>query len=162
MSASQPPDLTLDKALKIVKSYDDSIQLTNTEPSAELEELRNSLLLIANLSSSQNLGICADNFQQGFLALVSYLEAFGYQHARGVSSGNPSISAHQSNLEQDKASQSLSPVYLKFSTQKMSYYSDKYTGEYRGVLISYQSEDDSIAGTYGHFPWDLFLNNNKI
>ena len=143
MSASQPPDLTLDKALKIVKSYDDSIQLTNTEPLAELEELRNSLLLIASLSSSQNLGICASDFQQGFSALASYLEAFGYQI----------------NLEQDKANQSLSPVYLKFSTQKMSYYSNKYTGKYRGVLISYQSEDDSIAGTYGHFPLDLFLNS---
>ncbi len=143
MSASQPPDLTLGLALKIVKSYDDSIQITNTEPLAELEELRNSLLLIASLSSSLNLGICADNFQQGFATLASYLEAFGYQI----------------NLEQDEASQSLSPIYLKFSTQKMSYYSNKYTGKYRGVLISYQSEDDSVAGTYGHFPLDLFLNN---
>lgn len=143
MSAPQPPDLTLDKALKIVKSYDDSIQLTNTEPLAELEQLRNSLLLVTSLSSSQNLGVCALDFQQGFSALVSYLKAFGYQI----------------NLEQDKANQSLSPVYLKFSTQKMSYYSNKYTGKYRGVLISIQSEDDSIAGTYGHFPLDLFLNS---
>ena len=70
MSASQPTDLTLDRASKILKSYDDSIQLTNTEPLAELEELRNSLLLVASLSSSQNLGICADNFQQGFLTYV--------------------------------------------------------------------------------------------
>ena len=143
MSASQPPDLTLNKALKIVKSYDDSIQLTSTEPLAELKELRESLLLIASLSSSQNLGICASDFQQGFSALVSYLEAFGYQ----------------GNLSQEDVAQSLSPVYLKFSTQKMSYYSNKYTGKYRGVLISYQSEDDSIAGTYGHFPLNLFLNN---
>ena len=143
MSASQLPDLTLDRASKILKSYDDSIQITNTEPLAELEELRESLLLIASLSSSQNLGVCATDFQQGFSALVSYLEAFGYQI----------------NLSQDKANQSLSPVYLKFSTQKMSYYSNKYTGKYRGVLISYQSEDDSIAGTYGHFPLNLFLNN---
>ncbi len=41
----------------------------------------------------------------------------------------------------------------------MSYYLDQYTGEYRGVLVSCQSEDDLIAGTYGHFPLDLFLNN---
>ena len=143
MSASQLPNLTLDRASQILKSYDDSVQLTNTEPLAELDELRNSLLLVAGLSSSQNLGICADNFQQGFLALASYLEAFGYQI----------------NLEQDKANQSHEPVYLKFSTQKMSYYSSEYTGEYRGVLVSYQSEDDLIAGTYGHFPLNLFLNN---
>jgi hypothetical protein len=89
------------------------------------------------------LGICADDFQQGFVALTSYLKAFGYQ----------------SNLEKENVSISSEPVYLKFSTQKMSYYSKKYTGEYRGVLVSIQSEDDLIAGTYGHFPLNLFLNN---
>ena len=146
MSASQPTDLTLDKALKIVKSYD-CAQITDTKPLIEPEQLRNSLLLIKSLSSSQNLGICADNFQQGFSALVSYLEAFGYQHT------------HQSNLEQDSIYQSTEPVYLKYSSQKMSYYSDKYTGEYRGVLVSCQSEDDLITGTYGHFPLELFMNN---
>lgn len=142
MSASQPPSLTLDRALKIVKSYD-CVQVTNTSSSIEPEELRNSLLLVTNLSSSQNLGICADNSQQGFAALASYLEAFGYQ----------------SNLEQENVAQSFSPVYLKFSTQKMSYYSKKYTGKYRGVIVSCSSEDDLIAGTYGHFPLNLFLNN---
>ncbi|MDJ0594500.1 MAG: DUF1824 family protein [Pleurocapsa sp. MO_226.B13] len=62
-------------------------------------------------------------------------------------------------MEQENLSQNLSPVYLKFSTQKMSYYSSEYTGEYRGVLVSIQSEDDLIAGTYGHFPLDLFAND---
>lgn len=142
MSASQPTDLTLDKALKILKSYD-CIKLTNTEVLVKPEQLRNSLLLVTSLSSSQNLGICADDFQQGFAALASYLTALGYQ----------------SNLEQQNVSQSSKPVYLKFSTQKMSYYSDKYTGEYRGVLVSCQSENDLIAGTYGHFPLDLFMND---
>ena len=142
MSASQPPDLTLDKALEVVRSYD-CAQITNTSSSIEPEELRNSLLLVTNLSSSQNLGICADDFQQGFAALTSYLGAFGYQ----------------CNLEEENVSNSSEPVYLKFSTQKMSYYSKQYTGEYRGVLVSIQSEDDLIAGTYGHFPLNLFLNN---
>jgi len=142
MPASRPSDLTLDKALKIVKSYDCG-KPTDTSSSIEPEELRNSLLLVTSLSDSQNLGICASDFQQGFVALTSYLQAFGYQI----------------NLEQDNVSQSSEPVYLKFSTQKMSYYSKGYTGEYRGVLVSYQSEDDLIAGTYGHFPLNLFLNN---
>ena len=142
MSAPQPSNLTLGLALKIVKSYDCG-KPTNTTSSIEPKELRNSLLLVTSLSSSQNLGICADNFQQGFAALTSYLGAFGYQN----------------NLEQENVSISLSPVYLKFSTQKMSYYSDKYTGEYRGVLVSCQSEDDLIAGTYGHFPLNLFMND---
>ncbi len=142
MSISQPPDLTLDKALEVVRSYD-CASVTNTSSSIEPEELRNSLLLVTSLSSSQNLGICADDSQQGFSALASYLEAFGYQ----------------SNLEQENISISSEAVYLKFSTQKMSYYSKKYTGEYRGVLVSIQSENDLIAGTYGHFPLNLFLNN---
>ncbi|MEO0012394.1 MAG: hypothetical protein RLZZ535_783 [Cyanobacteriota bacterium] len=142
MSTSQPTDLTLDKALKILKSYD-CAQVTNTELLIEPVQLRKSLLLVTSLSSSQNLGICADDSQQGFSALASYLEAFGYQ----------------SSLEQEKIAQSSEPVYLKFSTQKMSYYSDKYTGEYRGVLVACQSEDDLIAGTYGHFPLDLFMND---
>ena len=158
MPESQPADLTLNKALKLVRSYD-CAQVKSSESIVDLEELRNSLISIAKLSPSINLGICADNFQQGFAALTSYLEAFGYQHARGISCLQSSISAHQNNLEQDKANQSYEPVYLKFSTQKMSYYSSEYTGEYRGVLVSVQSEDDLIAGTYGHFPLNLFLNN---
>lgn len=143
MSASQPTSLTLDHALKILKSYD-CVQDTNAQELIEPEQLRKSLLMVTSLSSSQNLGICADDFQQGFAALASYLEAFGYH----------------SNLEPLNLSISSEPVYLKFSTQKMSYYSDKYTGKYRGVLVSCQSEDDLIAGTYGHFPLELFLNIN--
>ncbi len=160
MSASQPNKLTLDQALKILNSYD-CVQVKDTEPLIELEELRNSLLLVTSLSSSINLGICADNSQQAFAAVASYLIALGYQHARGISSGNPSISEHQSNLEKDNLDQSSEPVYLKFNTQKMSYYLNKYTQEYRGVLVSCQSEDDLVAGVYGHFPWDLFMNNHS-
>ena len=144
MSASQPINLTLDKALKILKSYD-CAEPTNTEIPAQPEQLRNSLLLVTSLSSSQNFGICADDLQQSFATLTSYLEALGYRH--------------QINLEQESISQSSEPVYLKFNTQKMSYYSKEYTGEYRGVLVSIQSEDDLIVGTYGHFPLDLFIND---
>lgn len=142
MSASQSTNLTLDQAVNILQSYD-CAKVIISEPLIKLEQIRNSLKLITSLSTSQNLGICADNFQQGFTTLVSYLEALDYKL----------------NLTQEKASQNSEPVYLKFSTQKMSYYSDKYTGEYRGVLVSFQSEDDQIAGTYGHFPLDLFADN---
>ena len=115
MSAS-PTHLTLDQALKNLKSYD--CVKTNTEKVVELEEIRNSLLLVKNLSPSLNLGICADNSQQGLNTLASYLKAFGYQ----------------GNVEPEKDTESSESVYLKFSTQKMAYYSDKYTGEFRGVL----------------------------
>ncbi len=139
MSASQRNNLTLDQALKILKSYD-CVQVTNNQPLIELDQLRDSLVLITSLSSSINLGICADNSQQAFVTLASYLKALDYQ----------------TNLEKDKLAQSSEPVYLKFNTQKMSYYVDKYTQEYRGVLVSCQSEDDLIAGVYGHLPLDLF------
>ncbi len=142
MSGSQPTNLTLDKALKILKSYD-CVRETDPETFVEPEQVRKSLLLITSLSSSENLGICADDSQQGFAALASYLTALGYQ----------------SDFDRDKFPESSEPVYLKFNTQKMSYYLDGYTGKYRGVLVSCQSEDDLIAGTYGHFPLDLFLNN---
>ncbi|MDJ0594499.1 MAG: hypothetical protein QNJ72_31740 [Pleurocapsa sp. MO_226.B13] len=47
MSASQPTDLTLDKALKILKSYD-CAKPTDTEVLVEPEQLRNSLLLVTS------------------------------------------------------------------------------------------------------------------
>ena len=144
MSASQSTNLTVDEALKILKLYS-CVQVTNTELLAEPEQLRQALLLITSLSQSENLGVCADNSQQGFTALASYLKALGYQ----------------SNFEQVNVSQSSEPVYLKFNTQKMSYYLDKYIGSYRGVLVSCQSEDDKIVGTYGHFPLDLFMNKRE-
>ncbi|NES92001.1 DUF1824 family protein, partial [Okeania sp. SIO2B9] len=40
---------------------------------------------------------------------------------------------------------------------KESYHLESYIGEYRGVLVSCQSaEDTGINGTYGHLPLDLF------
>ena len=141
MSASQSTDSQIDRALKILKLYS-CAQVTNTEPEVEGEQLRQALLFIVSLSESENLGICADNAQQGFTALTSYLEALGYKNT----------------LEQDSLPNNQEPVYIKFNTNKMSYYLDDYIGKYRGVLVSCQSEDDKIVGTYGHFPLDLFSN----
>jgi Domain of unknown function (DUF1824) len=142
MSASQPTDLTKDRALKILKSYD-CTQTNDIISSPEKEQLLSCLLLIISLSESENIGICADDSQQGFTALADYLQAFGYP----------------SNLAAIDVSQTSEPVYIKYNTHKMSYYLDKYTGKYRGVLIYCQSEDDEIAGMYGHFPLDLFIDN---
>ena len=139
MSALQPTDLNIDEALKILNLYS-CAQVKNTEPSVEAEQLRQALLLVTNLSESENLGVCAENAQQGFTALKSYLKALGYQNS----------------LEQDSLPNNQNPVYIKFNTAKRSYYLDEYIGKYRGVLISCQSEDDKIVGTYGHFPLDLF------
>ena len=75
-----------------------------------------------------------------FEGLSNYLKALGYENALDIASLSPQENA----------------VYLKFNTQKNSHYLDSYDGDYRGVLISCQSEDDNISGTYGYFPLDLF------
>ena len=141
MSALQPTDLNIDEALKILNLYS-CAQVKNTQPSVKKEQLRQALLLVTSLSESENLGICADNAQQGFAALKDYLTALGYKNS----------------LEKDSLPNNQDPVYIKFNTSKMSYYLDEYIGNYRGVLVSCQSEDDKIVGTYGHFPLDLFVN----
>jgi hypothetical protein len=128
-------------ALKLLKEYS-CIQIKQAESETEKENLRQAIKLITSLSEYENIGICADNYQQGFLALSSYLKALGYE----------------ANLNLDSLPKGEDSVYIKFNTQKMNYYLDSYTGTYRGVLISCQGEDDSIVGTYGHFPLDLFSN----
>ena len=141
MSALQPTDLNIDEALKILNLYS-CAQVKNTQPLVEKEQLRQALLLVTSRSESENLGICADNAQQGFAALKDYLTALCYKNI----------------LEKDSLPNNQDPVYIKFNTSKMSYYLDEYIGNYRGVLVSCQSEDDKIVGTYGHFPLDLFVN----
>jgi len=87
------------------------------------------------------LGVCASSLQEGFSALTPYLEAIGY---------NPAT------LE-DSGFEFEGPVYIKFNGKRESYHADSYTGEYRGVLVSCQSEDgEGVNGTYGHLPLDLF------
>ena len=131
--------LTVPEALKLLKNYS-SIRVKIPQSDAEKQTLQQALLLIVGQSESSNLGVCADRLDHGLTALSSYLKAFGYpfQFDQAVSDIN-------------------NPVYLKYNSQKMSYYLDSYTGTYRGVLVSCQSEDDTIAGTYGHFPLDLFV-----
>lgn len=131
--------MSLEEALKVLKTYS-CIETNEIKSEIEKEKLRQALLLVTSLSDYENLGICADNSEQGFKALITYLKALGYR-----TSFNPT---HNSSI--------LSPVYIKFNTQKMSYYLDAYIGDYRGVLISCQSENDAIVGTYGHFPLNLF------
>ena len=132
--------LTVPEALKLLKKYS-GIRVKSPQSDAEKQTLQQALLLIIDQSESSNLGVCADRLDHGLTALSSYLKAFGY------------------SCEFDQASPSNgdSPVYIKYNSQKMSYYLDSYTGTYRGVLVSCQSEDDAIAGTYGHFPLNLFI-----
>ncbi len=140
MSESPSNSLTIEESVKFLKRYG-----CNPNPQANVAEdyplLRQTLLLIVKESEWENLGVCADNPQQGLVAVKSYLSALGYQDSYAV------------NIPENLASE---PVYIKFNTQKMSFYIDAYSGEYRGVLVAIQSEDDRVVGTYGYFPLDLF------
>ena len=137
--STEENQLSVSEALNLLKKYS-GIRVKTPQSDAEKHTLQQALLLIVGQSESSNLGVCADHLDQGLTALSSYLEAFGYQ-----------FQVNQA------ASDINSPVYLKYNSQKASYYLDSYTGTYRGVLVSCQSEDDAIAGTYGHFPLDLFM-----
>lgn len=133
-------NLTLKEAQAILKEY----SCTETKPvesEAEKQRLRQAILLVCSFSEYENLGICADNTEAGLAALKSYLKALG----------------NTAELTIDNLPKSSTPVYIKFNTQKQSHYLDSYLGSYRGVLISCQSEDDGLRGTYGHFPLDLWL-----
>lgn len=108
---------------------------------AEKEQLRQALLLLGNLSDSQNLGICANTATEGFLTLETYLKALGYP----IPDEQPDITSI------------IGPVYIKYNSMRGSLYLDSYIGPYRGVLVSCQSsEEESINGLYGHLPLDLF------
>ena len=140
MSTNKSRNLTIKEAKEVLKRFS-CLNLKKVESEAEKERLRDSLILVTILAESENIGVCADNPAQGFAALESYLKAFGYKVS----------------FDQNAFPTVEDPVYIKFNSQKMSHYLDSYTGDYRGVLVSCQSEDDSIAGTYGHFPLDLFM-----
>ncbi len=107
--------------------------------SEEKHELQQALKLMVARSDWENLGICAESIAEARAALDRYLAALGYAAAPAI--GAPPAAG---------------PVYLKYNTQRQIVYCDRYDGEYRGVLVSCQSEDEAVAGTYGYLPLDLF------
>lgn len=140
MFTPNPTNLTVEEAQKILKDF--SCIESKSVAASEKALIRQALLLLTSFSDYQNLGICADSATEGFLAMEAYLKALGYK-------------APLNNADIPKFEGS---VYIKFNTQRMSYYLDSYTGKYRGVLVSCQSSEyESINGTYGHLPLDLFV-----
>lgn len=131
--------ISLSDARSILDSFS-STQTKLAKSEAEKEQLRQALSLVVELAEGENLGVCADNGEQGYRALRQYLQALGYD-----------ISFAAVDLAATPA-----PIYIKFNCQKLSHFCDSYTGDYRGVLVSCQSEDDRVNGTYGHLPLDLF------
>ncbi|PNW57929.1 UNVERIFIED_CONTAM: hypothetical protein BEN50_06875, partial [Euhalothece sp. KZN 001] len=112
----------------------------SVETQEQKQELQTAIQDIVKESEWENLGVCAENTQQAISALKTYLMAFGYV---------------LNQVDFNQVDQLKTPVYIKFSTKQMGFYQDNYTGDYRGVLVSCQAEDDLIAGVYGHLPLDL-------
>ncbi len=132
-------NLSVDEALKILKDYS-CLQIKIVDFEADKNKLRQAIKIVSSLCETENIGICADNFQEGFKTLESYLKSLGICK----------------NLEKLATAPRQTPVYIKFNTETMSYYVDYYSGSYRGVLISCQSDNHNLVGTYGHFPLNLF------
>jgi hypothetical protein len=129
-----------DQALKLLKEYS-GIDLKTVNSHQEKQLLIEALLFIKNLADDQNLGICAINSLEAFNTLQEYLIGLGYSY----------------NINPDTMEVIKEPVYLKFSTERMAYSIDTYSGEYRGVLITIFADfNDKIVGTYGYLPLDLF------
>lgn len=138
MSLQNLPNLTIQEAHKILKTFDcvDG-KVDDSAPSQDL--VRQALLLIANHSDYQILGICADTVAEGFLALDTYSKALGYE-----------APFNKSSIE--------GPVYIKFNPNTELFYVDSYLGNHRGVLVSCQSyQEAGINDMYGHLPLDLWL-----
>ncbi|MGB0562077.1 MAG: DUF1824 family protein [Spirulinaceae cyanobacterium] len=110
---------------------------------AERAELRSAILNLTQAAESENLGICADTLTAAYQALGQYLKALDY----------PAPAAP------DPTAPTAEPVYLKFNTSTLKHFAKSYEGEYRGVLIACQAEEDLINGTFGYFPLDLFVDS---
>lgn len=103
------------------------------------------LLWLSEQSEYQTLGICADDLGAATAALKSYVSALGK-----LAQGQP--------IQVDIPPRE-GVVFLKFNTLKKAWYLDSYSGESRGVLVTYHTSEtglDDVNGTYGPFPLDLF------
>ncbi len=141
MSTQNIHNLTVAEAEKILHKFTcQDIKLVESQEEKAIT--RAAILLLANLSDYQILGICADSTNEALYTLASYLEALDY---------NTTL-MNESNFNSIEGS-----VYMKFNGMKESYIMESYTGKYRGVLVSCQSaEATGINGTYGYLPLDLF------
>jgi len=132
--------MELTQARKLLDQFSCTEQKT-VKTQQQKQELQTAIKEIVKESEWENLGVCAENTQQAIQTLKTYLTAFGYV---------------LNQVDFNQVEQLKTPVYIKFSTKQMGFYQDNYTGDYRGVLVSCQAEDDLIAGVYGHLPLDLF------
>ncbi|MBE9174667.1 DUF1824 family protein [Synechocystis salina LEGE 06155] len=124
--------------LALLKDYS-RLEIRIPQDDQERDDLRRAILWICGQSETENFGICADDQRSAEAALGQYLRALDYDSA---------IAIEEQTIQ--------GPVYLKCQSQSLRFYVASYEGSYRGVLISCQTEDEALAGTYGYFPLDLF------
>ena len=102
------------------------------------ESIYEALTLVLDGSEYQLIGICAENYAEGTLALQQYLAAFGYETT--LTFADPD-----------------QPIYIKYNSKTEACYSKPYDGDHRGVIVSCQSSyDEDVNETFGHLPLDLF------
>jgi hypothetical protein len=113
-----------------------SVKKLPAELSREL--IYEALTLVLDGSEYQLLGICAENYAEGALALQQYLAAFCYETTPTFADPGQ-------------------PIYIKYNSKTEACYSKPYDGDHRGVIVSCQSSyDDDVNETFGHLPLDLF------
>jgi Domain of unknown function (DUF1824) len=106
------------------------------------ESIRQCLQILTKAADYHTIGMCADNQTIGLTALQSYAKYFGYDITADLVTALPTVNGS---------------VYLKFNPRSNRLYIDTYQGDYRGGLVSFQSDlADGYNGTHGHFPLDLF------
>ena len=138
MSISNPTNLTVAEAKKILNKFN-CLEIAPVLKPLEEALTREAIILMTKRSDYQILGICADNVEQGILAMKTYSHAFGYQA--------PDDLPHPEG-----------PVYIKLNGKNGLCYLDSYVGHHRGVLVSCQSNyPGGVNEMYGHLPLDLFL-----
>lgn len=133
LTSSQPPP-SLEEAIHYLRQVN---CLAPQDAAINRALLRQALLLAAEASDYQILGICADTLAEATQALESYAAALKY--------------APELNLPTIEGA-----VYIKFNPNSGLCYASPYSGHHRGVLVSCQSADAGVNEMFGHLPLDLF------
>jgi uncharacterized protein with PIN domain len=129
--------LTTAQAQAILAPFN-CIELKTIQTSAEKLAVQQAVLQLVNITDNQIFGILADSLEQATQALNLYTQVIGHQPPAEI----PPCS---------------DAVYLKFNPRSGLCYASPYTGEHRGVLISFQSDAaDGLNEMCGHLPLDLF------
>ncbi len=142
MSTDLSPEAIATK-LKAIRQQLIKITLVHTPADLSAEQkqtVRSSLLWLNEQSDYQTLGICADTASEAEAALKGYIAALSQP------------------IRVDIPAQE-GAVFLKFNTLKNAWYLDGYSGESRGVLMTFHTSEpelEGVNGTYGPFPLDLF------